>query len=196
MVWNTTFTWINNNGSDWTKRQDWRCAYRSWPCYCFLNPDSQLCYKNPDNQMNLLLARRAGSPGLLQSSGTLKASDKMARPSVNDVPVAWSFLTYTTWLQKIPAILHASWLCSLLEKVSQLFSRAWHSLLTFRTVCQIQELHRVAGIEEFGVFFFFICIFRYNNWSWYGSAAIRDINSFIFLLFRYGSDIRRGERMG
>lgn len=156
---------------------------------------SRLCYKNPNNQMNLFLARRAWSPSLLQSSGTLKTSDKMARPSMNNVPIAWSFLTYTTWLQKISAILYASCHWSLLEKVSWLFSHAWHSLLTFRTVCQIQELHRVAGIKEFGVFFFFICIFRYNNWSWYGSAAIRDINSFIFLLFRYGSDIRRGERM-
>ena len=59
-----------------------------------------------------------------------------------------------------------------------------------------QEFHQVARIKMFRAFFLYVCIFRSNNWSWYSSSAVRDINSFTFLLFRYGSDIRRGERMG
>lgn len=158
---------------------------------------SRLCYKNLNYQLNLLLANRAWSPSLFQSSGTVKTSDKMPCPPMNNVPVSWSFLTQTTWLQEILAILHVFCICSLFKKVIWLFSHAWYGFLAFRTMGQIQEFHWVAGIKKFGVFFF-LCIFtfRSNNRSWYGSSAIRDINSFIFLLFRYGSDIRRGERMG
>lgn len=153
--------------------------------------DSQLCHKDPNNQLNLFLAHRAHSPRLLQSPGTLKTSDKMACPSMNNVPVSWICLTHTTWLQKVLGVLYGC----LGEKVSWTFSHAWHRLLTFRTVSQIQELHRAAGIRVSGVFLF-TCIFRCDNGRWYGSAAIGDINAFIFLLFGYGSDIRRGERMG
>lgn len=161
------------------------------------NSLSQLCYKNLNHQLNLFLAYRAWSPSLLQSSGTVKTSDKMACPPMNNVPVSWSFLTQTTRLQEILAILHVFCICSLFKKVIWWFSHAWYGFLAFRTVGQIQEFHWVAGIKKLGVFFF-LCtyIFRPNNWSWYGSSAIRDINAFIFLLLGYGSDIRRGERMG
>lgn len=83
----------------------------------------------------------------------MKTSDKMACPPVNNVPVSWSFLTQTTWLQKILAILHVFCIFSLFKKVIWLFSHAWYGLLAFGTMSQIQEFHRVARIKMFQAFF-------------------------------------------
>lgn len=166
-----------------TLRRDAQYWYwDTWPALLIsvCNSLIQLCYKNLNNQLNLLLANRTMAPAFFSLLAQWKQVTRwpvlpwimfpfrgLFSHRLHGFKDSWQSSCFL-YLFSVQRLSDCSPMLDIVSWLSELWAKSKNS-----TSCKDQTFH---------TFFLYVCVFRSNNWSRYSSSAVRDINSFTFLL--------------